>query len=104
MGAGVTAGGGTETGHAPPWQEPPRQASSHVEALPSSQLAVLLVKTQPVAELQLSAVQTFPSSQFFAEPRQVPEVSQTSPVVQASPSVQLLLSRMLTPQLEVPLQ
>ena len=48
---------------APGWQLPPPQVSPVVQALPSSQAAVLFVKTQPVAGAHVSVVQTLPSLQ-----------------------------------------
>ena len=58
----------------PGWQEPSRHTSPTVQLLPSSQDAVLLTCTQPVAALQLSVVQTLPSLQFTAVPTQTPPV------------------------------
>src|SRR5262249_26207652 len=49
---------------------------------------VLFVCVQPVAGLQESVVQTFPSSQFGAEPPWHEPPLQASPVVQAFPSSQ----------------
>jgi len=73
---------------APPWQMPPPQVSPEVQAFPSSQGAVLLVKTQPVAGLQLSLVQALSSLHTtVAPPWQVPP-PQVSPEVQAFPSSQ----------------
>ena len=74
---------------APPWQVPPPQVSSDVHAFPSSHAAVLSVKTQPVAGLQLSDVHTLWSSQESVPvpDRQTP-FEHVSPVVQAFPSSQ----------------
>src|SRR5262245_14132181 len=67
-----------------------------VQAFPSLQGAVLLVLTQPVAGLQLSSVQTLPSLQLGAGPgTQLPPL-QTSPTVQALPSLQGLVLLLLT--------
>jgi len=78
----------SQLGPAPPTQTPPEQASPVVQALPSSQEAVLFTCVQPVAGLQASSVQTLASSQFGAvPPTQVPP-EQASPVVQALPSLQ----------------
>jgi hypothetical protein len=72
----------------PGWQEPPEQVSLAVHALPSLQAAVLLVKTQPVSELQESSVQTLESAQFNTDPgTQVPP-AQVSLAVHALPSLQ----------------
>src|SRR5436309_13966084 len=61
-------------GAAPPTQLPAAQASFVVQALPSSQGAVLLVWTHPVAGMQESVVQGLPSSQFgVGPPPQPPE-------------------------------
>ena len=57
-----------QLGAGPPWQLPPAQISLVVQALPSSQGAVLLVFTQPVAGLQESAVQTLLSLQSGGGP------------------------------------
>jgi len=47
----------------PPWQEPPPQVSSVVQALPSSHAALLLTCVQPVSGLHPSSVHGFESSQ-----------------------------------------
>jgi len=57
-----------QLGGGPPWQLPPAQVSLVVQALPSSQGAVLLVFTQPVAWLQVSVVQTLLSLQSGGGP------------------------------------
>jgi hypothetical protein len=70
---------------------PPPQVSPVVQALPSSQALVLFVKTQPVAGLHVSVVQTLASSQTTGAPAlQVPP-PQVSPVVQAFPSSQAIV-------------
>jgi hypothetical protein len=53
---------------APAWHVPPEQVSPLVQAFPSSQALVLLLKTQPVAGLQVSVVQTLPSLQTTGAP------------------------------------
>src|SRR2546428_395262 len=58
----------SQLGAAPPSQLPPAQVSLVVQAFPSLQEAVLLVWVQPVAGLQVSLVQTLPSSQLGAAP------------------------------------
>jgi hypothetical protein len=72
----------------PPTQAPPPQVSFVVHALPSSQAAVLLVWTQPVAGLQLSSVQALLSLQFGAGPPWQLPAPHVSAVVQALPSSQ----------------
>src|SRR5207247_910991 len=52
----------------PGTHRPPLQTSPPVQLFPSEQGAALLVWTQPVAELQVSSVHTFPSSQLCAGP------------------------------------
>ncbi len=69
------------------WQ-PTASHESVVQTLPSSQF-VAVVCTQVPFGSQLSAVHALPSSQFLLEPVQVPPV-QTSPVVQALPSLQAM--------------
>ena len=69
-------------------QLPPLHVSFVVHASPSSHGALLLVWTHPVAGLQLSSVQTFPSLQFGAgPPTQLPPLH-VSLVVHALPSSQ----------------
>src|SRR2546422_6572961 len=70
------------------WMQAPPLHTSSVQTLPSlAHGAVLFVWTQPVAGLQLSVVQTFPSSQLGAgPPTHVPPL-QVSFVVQALPSL-----------------
>ena len=66
-----------------PRHTPAEQASPVVQALLSLHTAVLLVWPHPEAGLQVSSVQTFPSSQFgAAPPRQTPPLH-ASFVVQA---------------------
>jgi hypothetical protein len=71
----------------PGWQLPPAHVSPVVQALPSLHEAVLLVKTQPVAGLQVSVVQTLLSLQTIAAPLHEPPLH-VSPEVQAFPSLQ----------------
>ena len=72
----------------PGWQLPNEHASPLVQALPSVQATVLSPLTQPVVMLQLSVVQTLPSSQLIAPPDTQAPATQASPEVQALPSVQ----------------
>jgi hypothetical protein len=83
----------------PGWQAPPLHASPEVQALPSSHTLVLAAWTQPVVGLQLSSVQTLPSSQAVGPPDWQAPPTQTSPVVQASPSLHaaLLFAKPQTP-------
>jgi hypothetical protein len=76
----------------PPVQTPPRQVSVCVQAFASSQLAVLLVWTHPVAGTQASVVHTLLSLQFSAPAPawQLPP-PQVSPVVHALPSSQAIV-------------
>jgi uncharacterized membrane protein len=68
-----------------------------VQASPSLHAAVLAVITQPVAGLQLSVVQTFPSSQLSVPvPGWHDPPEQTSPVVQASPSLHAAVLAVIT--------
>ena len=71
-----------------PAQMPPAHVSFDVQALPSSQDAVVFVYTHPVDGSQLSSVQGLLSSQLNTPVPgwQVPP-AQTSPVVQAFPSL-----------------
>jgi hypothetical protein len=71
----------------PGWQLPPAQTSPVVQKLPSSHAAVLFVKTQPVAGLQLSVVQALLSLQTTAEPGTHTPPPHVSPKVQAFPSL-----------------
>jgi hypothetical protein len=70
-----------------PTHAPFVQTSVRVQALPSLQAFELLVKTQPVAGLQVSVVQVLRSSQAIAVPWQTPPLH-VSPDVQALPSSQ----------------
>src|SRR5207249_1046767 len=78
----------SQLGAGPPTQWNRAQVSLVVQALPSLHGAVLLVWTQPVAGLQLSSVQTLPSSQLGAGPPTHWNRKQMSLVVQALPSLQ----------------
>jgi hypothetical protein len=69
-------------------QTPPLQTSPVVHRLPSLQGLELATCWQPDAELQLSSVHTFPSSQLAGPPGTQLPPAQVSPIVQASPSVQ----------------
>ena len=69
-------------------QAPTSQVSPLVQALPSSQVRVLFVKTQPEAGSQLSVVQGLASSQARGPPPWQLPSPQVSPSVQASPSLQ----------------
>ena len=73
-------------GAGPPTQLPPLHVSLVVHALPSSQGALLLVWTHPVAGLQLSSVQALLSLQFGGGPPTHAPLLQVSLVVQALPS------------------
>src|SRR5437899_2751715 len=81
----TTAGQG---GDGWPTHVPPEQTSAVVQKSPSSHGAVLGVRTHPVAGLQESSVQTFPSSQFRGGPPTHRPPAQVSAVVQALPSSQ----------------
>jgi hypothetical protein len=70
----------------PPTQDPPLQASAVVHAFPSLQATVLFVCTQPVAGLQESSVQPFPSSHASDGPPTHAPLTHASPVVHALPS------------------
>jgi hypothetical protein len=78
-----------QTGAEPPTQTLAAQVSLVVQASPSLQLAVLALKTQPLAGLQLSSVHRLLSSQTGAEPPTQALSAQVSLVVQALPSSQL---------------
>jgi hypothetical protein len=72
----------------PPSQLPPEHASPVVHRFPSLQGSVFGAFTQPVAGLQESSVQRFPSSQSGgAPPTQLPP-EQVSPVVHSLESLQ----------------
>ena len=76
---------------APGTQLPPAQASPTVQTLPSEQLPVVLVKTQPVAELQVSAVHGLPSLHVTAAPPAHAPAAHASPLVHALPSEHVLV-------------
>ena len=71
----------------PAWQVPAEQTSPVVQALLSSHAFVLFVATQPVAGLHESVVHELPSSHETAVPAWHVPAAQTSPVVQAFPSL-----------------
>jgi hypothetical protein len=76
----------------PGWQVPLPHASPLVQALPSLHGAVLFVKVQaPVAGLQPSVVHTLLSLHTVGAPGMHVPPPQTSPVVQALPSLQALV-------------
>src|SRR5439155_805055 len=77
-----------QLGDGPPTHLPPLHLSLVVQAFPSLHGAVLFVWKQPVAGLQVSSVQTLPSSQLSAGPPTQPPLLQVSLVVQALPSLQ----------------
>jgi hypothetical protein len=80
----------------PALQLPARQASAVLQALPSSQLAVVGANAHPLVGSQLSAVQPLPSLQTKAvPPAQVPPL-QASALVQALPSLQGIAAAMAT--------
>jgi hypothetical protein len=81
----------SQLGGAPPTHVPPEHVSLVVQALPSLHGPVLLAYVQPVAGLQLSSVQTFPSLQLVGPPGMQAPPAHVSPVVQALPSSQELL-------------
>jgi hypothetical protein len=71
----------------PAWHVPPPQVSPVVQAFPSLHGLVLFVWTQPEDAVQVSVVQTLPSSQFGGTPPlQVPP-PHVSFVVHAFPSL-----------------
>ena len=73
---------------AEPMHEPPLHLSAEVQALPSSQLATLLAKTQfPVVASQESVVHGLLSLQFLTAPGTQPLALHTSPTVQGLLSV-----------------
>src|SRR2546425_11776314 len=78
----------SQLGAGPPRHRPPLHLSLVVQPFPSLHGAVLFVWKQPVAGLQVSSVQTLPSSQVSAGPPTQPPLLQVSLVVQAFPSLQ----------------
>ena len=82
----VQTSASSQSGAGPPAHSPPAQASEVVQALPSSQGAVLSVWTQPSAWSHASSVQGFPSLQSGAGPPTHAPPAQASAVVQTSPS------------------
>ncbi len=80
-----------QTVEGPAMQAPPEQASPTVQTLPSEQLAVVLVKTQPVLELHVSDVQGLLSLQISAAPGWHAPPAHASPWVHALPSEQPLV-------------
>ncbi len=72
---------------APPAHTLAAHASPEVQALPSSQLAVLATLAHPVKGLQESLLHGLPSLQFSAPVAPQTPPLQTSPVVQTLPSV-----------------
>ncbi len=78
----------SQTGAAPATQVPSLQVSPTVQALPSSHLAVVAPKTQPLIASQLSAVQGFWSSHAVGAPGKHAPSLQVSPSVQTLPSSQ----------------
>jgi len=77
-----------QTNGVPPWQVPPEHISPVVQAFPSLQDALLGVYTHPVAGLQESSVQMFPSLQTRGVPGWQLPSPQVSFTVQASASSQ----------------
>ena len=71
-----------------PTQDPPEQTSPVVQALLSLQVLELGVNTQPETVLQVSVVQGLRSLQVVGLPAVHRPPAQTSPVVQALPSLQ----------------
>src|SRR5881296_3144277 len=76
----------SQLGDAPPTHLPPLHLSLVVQASPSLHGAVLFVWKQPVAGLQVSSVQTLPSSQLSARPPTHTPPPHRSLRVQAFPS------------------
>src|SRR3990172_2528825 len=83
-----------------PPQTPAVHTSPLVQALPSLHTVPLatLVNTQPVAGSQVSVVQGMLSLQAIAVPAHTP-AGQTSPLVQALPSLHVLVSSLVRPDL-----
>ena len=79
----------SQLGGCMPRQAPRKQKSWVVQALPSSQAAVLFTLSQPTAALQLSSVHRSPSSQSVGASETQVAPTQVSLAVQASPSSQL---------------
>jgi hypothetical protein len=77
----------SQFGAAPPTHTPAVHTSPVVHALPSLQEFELFACTHPAAELQVSVVQGFPSSQLRGVPAVHAPATQCSPVVQALPSL-----------------
>ena len=75
-----------QTTNLPGAQVPPLHTSLSVQLLPSLHGLLVVLYTQPVLTLQLSAVHTLPSSQSVASP------GKQEPSAQVSPTVQALLS------------
>src|SRR5437870_8014027 len=86
----------SQLGAGPPRHLPPLHLSLVVQAFPSLHGAVLFVWTQPVAGLQVSSVQTLPSSQFVAGPPTQPPLLHVSLLVQAFPSLHAAVLRAWT--------
>jgi hypothetical protein len=74
----------------PAWQLPPEHTSPVVQAFPSLHGAVLLVKTHPVANVQVSVVHGLLSLHTIPTPLHTPP-RQTSPIVHGLPSSQGLM-------------
>jgi len=81
------------------WQAPATHLSPVVQALPSSQAALLAVLTQPTPGKQASSVQGLPSSHTTALPGEQLPSAQRSPWVQALPSLQVAPTAKLTAHL-----
>jgi hypothetical protein len=71
-----------------PEHTPPAHLSPLVHALPSLQLIVLLVKTQPLTVLHASLVQMLPSLHVWVAPAWQDLLAHVSPMVQTLPSLQ----------------
>src|SRR4029079_360087 len=78
-------------GATPPTQVPAWQRSFKVQALPSVQLSVLWLNTQPVAGLHVSSVHTLLSAQTRGSAMHEP-ARHLSLMVHASESVQVFVS------------
>jgi len=77
----------SQFGGGPPMQAPAAQVSPVVQALPSSQVAVLFENTHPVDVLHVSVVHGFESLQVGGAPPAHDPAAQVSFVVQAFPSL-----------------